>query len=131
MLRLLNHLESKVRFWRAGTSLEKRYHPLPCSMCGFAVPVVAKKGQYGSQCLYFDVYIPRDDLFDSQGAMRRACIRSGNQFRFRMKDMSPMDMLQWRMKHTDWYLKRTSVRIGAIVGVVSLVMTALGIWLKP
>lgn len=42
-----------------------------------------------------------------------------------------MDMLQWRVQHSDWHLTRTSLRIGAIVGVLSLVMTAIGVWLKP
>lgn len=130
MFRFLNHLVSKAKFWRVKTRLKRRYHPLPCSMCGFAVPVLSSKGEYGCQCIYFDIYIPKDDLVKSHGEMRRLCIRSGNNFRFRMKGMSPMDMLQWRVQHSDWYLTRTSVRIGAIVGVLSLVMTAIGIWIK-
>lgn len=128
MFRFITHLLARTRMGRERTRF-KRFRILPCRMCGFAAPV-AGKGNWGAQCLYYDLYIKNEDLSDPQSSARTACLKDGNNFCFRIKGMTPYQLLQWRVQHTDWYLTRTALRLGAIVGVLSLLMTAAGMWIR-
>jgi len=94
--------------------------PLPCSLCGLCAKTDTEG--HGYVCLWYDVYQSAADAVSSHGDLRAACIRDGNHFRFRLKGIRPTEMLEWRIRHTDWAATRRYATIGAVTGAVSLLV---------
>jgi len=111
--------------------LRKRHfpkRPIPCSLCGFAGKTVT--AGHGYLCFFYDQYISAEEAADPHGALRKACVHDGNNLRLRVKGVTPIAMLEWRVRHADWYMSRLFSRIGALVGVTSLALGALALWLR-
>lgn len=100
--------------------------PLPCVLCGFCAKTDTQA--HGYVCLWYDVYQSEDDAKSSHGDLRAACVRDGNFFRFRLENIRPHEMLQWQVLHTDWSVTRRYAMIGAITGVVSLVIAVAALF---
>lgn len=95
--------------------------PLPCSLCGLCAKT--DTDGHGYVCLWYDVYQSYDEATTSDGALRAVCLSDGNHFRFRLKGIRPNEMLEWRIRHTDWAATRRYATIGAVTGAVSLLVS--------
>lgn len=94
----------------------------PCAICALAGDIPLGEG-HGRFCLYFGVRIAPDELGDTKASLRKHCLRAGNQFTWPVRGASAHEMLEWRMQHQDWRLRRSAERISAVVGVVGVVLT--------
>jgi len=117
----------KFRLLRSPMAREGRRKPLPCSLCGFCAKTATDS--HGYVCLWYGVYLALDDARSGRNDLRQACIRDGNHFIFRLKGVGPTEMLDYRMKHSDWARTRRLALLGGAIGVMSLVLSLAGLWL--
>lgn len=105
----------------------------PCAVCGLA-PRIRLDGDYGRVCLFYGVRILSDEENDVTKGMRSYCMNDGNNFVWPVRGLGHKDLLDWSIHRSDWYLKRTAIKVGAVVGVLGVVLTAIGIvmsfWVK-
>jgi len=106
----------------------KKNSTRPCNLCGLAPEITAREG-LGVYCLYFGMRIPQDEAEDPRSAFRQSCVANGNHFVWPVKGVNPAELHEWKIAHEDWYLNRKAVKAGMIVGLISLVASAIGIWI--
>lgn len=98
----------------------------PCAVCGLA-PKIRLDGDYGRVCLFYGVRILPEEENDTNKGMRAYCMKDGNNFVWPVLGLNHKDLLDWSIHRNDWYLKRTALKVGAVVGVLGVVLTAIGI----
>lgn len=126
---MLARLIRTLRRLRAERRRNRAYRLVPCRLCGFLAEVTASRN-HGGHCVYYDVYVPKAAVDDHHSEIRLTCREDGENFRFRMRGISPIQLLEWKMRHSDWHLSRRAAQIGATVGVLSLALGAIGIWVR-
>jgi len=70
----------------------------------------------------------QDEARTGKSDIRHECILDGNHFIFRLKGVTPVEMLDWKMKHDDWARTRRIAVLGAVVGVISLLLLLAEVW---
>lgn len=101
-------------------------NPLPCRICGLA-PQIRISDEHGQFCLFYGVRVTQDEANDPLSPLRRRCIQDGNQFTWPVKDVSPLQLLEWRRMHSEWRLTTMSKRFGIWIGAATLVLMALSL----
>ncbi|MGI9304640.1 MAG: hypothetical protein ACR2RB_18330 [Gammaproteobacteria bacterium] len=119
-----------IQPWRLRRQLRTSKDTRPCSICGLGPKIRLGKGQYGQFCLYYGVRIAPEESQDVTFSLRAYCIKDGNHFTWPTRGYSAKDLLAWRINHTDWYLKRTAMKVAAVVAIVSVVLSVVGTWLN-
>jgi hypothetical protein len=118
-----------IQHWRLRRHLRTLQDSRPCAICGLAPKIRLGDGQYGHYCLFYGARITPEESQDSNTGLRAHCIKDGNQFTWPIRGYSPKDLLVWRINHSDWYLKRTAMKVAAVVAILSLVLSAVGLWI--
>lgn len=99
-----------------------------CSVCGLAPLIRINQGDLGRFCLYYGVRIPPNELDASNRGIRVYCVRDGNHFVWPLVGIKPKELLEWRVQHIDRHLQRKALIWGIVIAVISLFMTAIGVW---
>lgn len=108
----------------------------PCAICGMAAKISLSNHQDERYCLWYKVRLPADEVNDPQTPLRQYCVRDGNHFAWPLRGITPLELAEYARIHLDWATHRRSARvtllsnrIGMVIGVASLALTALGVWL--
>ena len=102
----------------------------PCAVCGLAPKIKLKNADMGQFCLYYGVRIPVDEANQIQRGLRALCLQDGNHFTWPVLGYSAEKLLQWRMTHVDWHLKRSALKVGAFAGVISLIISGVALIMR-
>ena len=119
-----------IQHWRARRHVRALKDTRPCAICGLAPKIRLGKGQYGQYCLFYGARIAPEESQNATVGLRKHCIEDGNHFTWPLRGYTAKDLLAWRINHQDWYLRRTAIKVGAIVAIVSVALTALGVVLQ-
>lgn len=117
-----------VKHWRRRCELAKKLKDTrPCAICGLAPRIKLKNADMGRYCIFYGIRISKEEESDDKSDVRQNCMKDGNNFTWPVESFSPQELLEWRKNHTDWFLRRSAIKVAAFVGVVSVFLTAIGI----
>lgn len=103
------------------TAQRRHDGPPPCILCGMCARIALRR-QEAHLCLWYQRYLRQEEAVDASSAVRRACLRDGNNFTWRIKGVGPVDTLDYVMRRTDWHLQRTATASAYTVGRAGLVV---------
>jgi hypothetical protein len=85
------------------TSRRWGWYPPACRMCGLSARV-ALNDRKAYHCLWYNVYLPEDQAADPKGNLRVHCLNdtSGDNFVWRVRGVTPMEMLKYQLEHETW-----------------------------
>ncbi len=113
---------------RYGGVIRKAIRPLPCRLCAFAVTITASHStDHGKLCIWYGVRLPADELKQPRSDVRSHCMRDGNNFQWPIRGYSTKQLLEQRMKLTDWYLQRSSTSTQRLASIISLALSGIAI----
>lgn len=104
----------------------------PCAICGLApkIRLSSDGNNYGRYCLYYGLRVPPEELNNVHEGLRLVCREDGNHFTWPVIGVTPKDLLDWRMDHMDRHFHRKVLVWGVLIGVATILVTALGIWVE-
>ncbi len=100
----------------------------PCSICGLSVPIPLRQGALGRVCLFYGIRIAPDEINDPSAPLRRHCVNDGNHFTWPARGISALELLDWRKDYLDWHIRRKSLRVAIVAGVVSAIVGLVGLF---
>lgn len=98
----------------------------PCVLCAMRSGINVRDVD-GSVCVWYNVYMSFDDAANKESSLRKACIRDGNNFVWRLRGMRPLEAFQLMKERTDWSMMRKSVSTSRIVSLISVGIAALSL----
>jgi len=101
----------------------------PCSACGMAAKIKLDQA-LGSYCLWYQVRISPDELSERKTPLRARCITDGNNFIWPLVGVKSVELVNYKRDHHDWYIKRTSLKVGMVIAVVSVVVGLVSVVLR-
>jgi len=116
------------KYFKYRKEARERSDSRPCAVCGLAPKIRLNTDSMGRYCLYYGVRIPPEDLNKVDEGLREYCRLDGNHFTWPVRNVDPKELLDWRIQHNDRHFNRKVLVWGVAIGVLTIVITALGVW---
>lgn len=99
----------------------------PCQLCHFCV---FKKNDIGAACVWYDGFLTEEEVNYSENPLRVICRNDGNNFRWRLPNISPLDYAKWVRDYSHIRRDRLTKNASLVISIISLLVSLTTALLK-